>query len=479
MDAEFHTMGFDPHPDFQEYFRLFADSVMDHAFHTVSLDGRVTGWNRGAERMFGYSADEALGLPVEIFYTSEARLGRAPERELSLAREQGHCEVEGSRVRKDDFIIDAYVVMTLLRDDQHTPCGYAVVVRDITVQRRSLQEIHDQRRRLRSIVDTAVDAVVIIDEHGIVESFNPAGERLFGYKADEVIGRNVNMLMPEPFAAEHTGYIQRYLRTGQAKIIGIGREVQARRKDGTLFPADLAVSEFHDGKPLFTGILRDITDRKRMEAEVLEIAEAEQRRIGQELHDDTQQQLSGLTMIARHATDALAALVAQDARLADIHAKFERVVKGLRDANQSLRALARGLIPLHIDAHGLTEALSRLAAQISEQHTVQCTFAADGGVEDIDNTAAAHLYRIAQEAVNNSLKHSRADRISIRLLHVGRMFILEIADTGIGISDQREALGRGLQIMAYRAGLIGAVLSIRRSDSGGTLVSCSLPQGSC
>ena len=151
--------------------------------------------------------------------------------------------------------------------------------------------------------------------------------------------------MPEPFAAEHTGYIQRYLRTGQAKIIGSGREVQARRKDGSTFPADLAVSTFRDGKQLFTGILRDISSRKAMEAEVLQIAEAAQRRIGQELHDDAQQQLSALAMIARNAADSLAALSAQDARLSDVQAKVERVVKGLRDANQSLREVARGFPP--------------------------------------------------------------------------------------------------------------------------------------
>ncbi len=92
---------------------------------------------------------------------------------------------------------------------------------------------------------------------------------LLGYEESELRGQNVRMLMPEPYAREHTGYIQRYLRTGDAKVIGIGREVQARRKDGSLFPADLAISAFHDVKPLFTGILRDISDRKTMEADVL------------------------------------------------------------------------------------------------------------------------------------------------------------------------------------------------------------------
>jgi PAS domain S-box-containing protein len=460
----------------EDQFRLFADSVMDHAYHALDATGGVASWNRGAERLFGYTADEVSGLAFESFYPEDARSRRDPERELAIANERGHYEIEGWRVRKDGGVIGAYVVITALRDAQDALSGYAVVTRNISEHQRSLQELQDQKRRLRSIVETAVDAVVIIDDRGIVESFNPAGERMFGYKADEVVGQNVNMLMPQPFAGEHTGYLQRYLRTGEAKIIGIGREVQGRRKDGSLFPADLAVSEFYDGKPLFTGILRDITGRKKMEAEILQIAEAEQRRIGQELHDDAQQQLAGLTMIARNAADALAPFVSQESKLADVLVKLERVVKGLRDANQSLREVARGLVPLQIDAHGLLDALARLAAQVSELHAVRCSFSVDDGIDVDDGGVSTHLYRITQEAVNNSLKHSQAKEISIRFRYVDRMIVLEIADDGIGIGDKRETLGRGLQIMAYRAGLIGAVLSVRRINGGGTLVSCGLPR---
>lgn len=458
------------------YFRLFAESVVDYCFHTVDARGHVSSWNRGAERLFGYSADEVSRLSFESFYPQHARNRNEPERDLAIAAERGRHEVEGWRQRKDGGVISASVVITALRDAQDVLIAYAVVTRDVTDRRSSLQELEDQKRRLRSILDTAVDAVITIDDRGIIESFNPAGERMFGYKAEEMIGHNVSLLMPQPFADEHTGYLQRYLRTGHAKIIGIGREVQCRRKDGSLFPADLAVSEFHDGKVLFTGFLRDISDRKQMEAEVLQIADVEQRRIGQELHDDAQQQLSALTMIARHAADALAPFVSQDPQLTDVQTRFERVVKGLREANQSLRELARSLVPLQIEAHGLSDALARLAAQVSELYRITCRCFVDDGIDVNDSTVATHLYRITQEAVNNSLKHGQATEIAIRLRFVDRMLVLEIADDGIGIGEQRETLGRGLQIMAYRAGLIGAVLAVRRNVGGGTLVSCGLPR---
>ncbi|MFO0918786.1 MAG: PAS domain S-box protein [Planctomycetaceae bacterium] len=368
-----------PRNEFEEILQLFTDCVMDYAVFTVDGTGAVTTWNRGAERLFGYSAEEIKGRSCELFYPAESRLRGDLAYELEVARKRGSYESECQRVRKDGNLFGAYLVITPLRQEAGSSPGFAVITRDVTEQRRTAQEILDQRRRLRSILETAVDAVVIIDEQGIVDSINPAGVRLFGYQADEVIGQNVNMLMPEPYAAEHTSYIQRYLRTGDAKIIGIGREVQARRKDGSLFPADLAVSTFYDGRPLFTGILRDISERKAMEAEVLQIAESEQRRIGQELHDDAQQQLSALTMIARHAADSLAGLLPRIPELMEVHAKVERVTKGLRDANQSLREVARGLVPLQVEAHGLRDALVKLAEQIQELHEADCRCEVDEG----------------------------------------------------------------------------------------------------
>lgn len=126
--------------------------------------------------------------------------------------------------------------------------------------------ISESGERLRAILDTAVDAIVTIEESGVIESVNPAAERAFGFTRDELIGRNVSTLMPSPYREEHDRHIERYLRTGKARIIGIGREVEAQRKDGTVFPADLAVSEVRlPGRRLFTGIIRDLTERREME----------------------------------------------------------------------------------------------------------------------------------------------------------------------------------------------------------------------
>jgi PAS domain S-box-containing protein len=136
----------------------------------------------------------------------------------------------------------------------------------ILLHGRTQTKLGESESRLRAIVQTATDAILTIDEHGIVQSMNGAAERIFGYQAAEVVGRNVTMLMPEPYRSEHDQYIERYLRTGEARIIGIGREAVGRRKDGTVFPLDLSVSEVRlDERRLFTGIVRDITQRKKIE----------------------------------------------------------------------------------------------------------------------------------------------------------------------------------------------------------------------
>jgi PAS domain S-box-containing protein len=191
---------------------------------------------------------------------------------------------EEYRVRRKDghwvWILDRGIAR---RDESGQVVRMAGSETDITEQKRAENELRQAEERMRSVVDHVVDGIITIDEHGAIESFNPAAEKLFGYRRGEVIGRNVKHLMPEPFHSQHDDYLQSYLTTGQAKIIGIGREVVGRRNDGSTFPMELAVSTFQIGSQrFFTGIVRDVTDRKQLEDElrlrVEELAERDQRK---------------------------------------------------------------------------------------------------------------------------------------------------------------------------------------------------------
>jgi PAS domain S-box-containing protein len=154
----------------------------------------------------------------------------------------------------------------VFRDERGAPARVVGVCTDITERKQAEEELRQAEERMRSVVDHVVDGIITIDERSAVQTFNPAAERIFGYAASEMIGQNVKVLMPDPYRREHDSYVANYVRTGQAKIIGTGREVEGRRKDGATFPLDLAVSVFHIGsRRYFTGVVRDITERKRAE----------------------------------------------------------------------------------------------------------------------------------------------------------------------------------------------------------------------
>jgi PAS domain S-box-containing protein len=322
-------------------------------------------------------------------------------------------------------------------------------------------------QRLAAIVESSDDAIITIDRRGVIESVNPAAEKMFGYSTAEMIGQDVALLMPTPYREGHAEYLANYLQTGVKKIIGIGREVRGQRKDGSTFPADLLVSEIsHLG--LFTGILRDATRRKELEREVLEIATLEQRRIGQDLHDGVGQELTGLCLMADGLVKQLADLPAQ----AELAAK---IVAGLSRAHEQVRALSRGLIPVQVDPDGLRAALEDLAARTAEQSGTPCSFDSAGPVAVADAVTANHLYHIAQEAVSNALRHGRPRHVWIGLHAKDDTLTLSVRDDGIGVPAFVEAKrGLGVRIMRNRAGLIGGTLTIGPGDGGGTLVTCIL-----
>jgi PAS domain S-box-containing protein len=345
--------------------------------------------------------------------------------------------------------------------------GVVVTFVDITKRKRAEQALRDREERLQAILDTAMDAIITVDHHGIIQSINSATERMFGYAAAEMIGQNVKMLMPSPYREAHDGYVAKYLQTGEKHIIGTRRETEARRKDGSVFPADLAVSEIEHLK-LFTGIHRDLTRRKQLEREVMEVASLQQRRIGQDLHDSVAQELTALTLLTRDVADTLRTDPAKAWQL------VERMDQGLQRSQQELRAILRGLLPVAVDSEGLMAALADLADRTRQEGKVACEFDCPEPVSLADNLTATHLYLIAQEAVHNAVKHAQAQKVGISLTADGGL-VLSVQDDGIGMPSRvTETQGLGLRIMHNRAAIIGARLTIEPARPTGTVVTCVL-----
>ena len=428
----------------------------------------------------GYLREELIGRSPRILQgkRTDRALMKRLRQELSAGR-SFRCQLVN--YRKDGSTYDAELFITPMLDSEDRCTHFVSVHRDITERQQTEQALRASEQRLRAILNTATDAIVTINYQGIIVEANPATLRMFGYRDEELIGQNVRILMPEPYRGEHDGNIERYLETGKARIIGIGREVVGRRKDGSTFPVSLAISQI-DHPPLFTGIVRDISALKELQKQVLEIAAEEDRRIGHELHDGVQQELTGLGLLAQTVSDMLSADVpwqpACEPQLAKIRQMTERVAQGLSDVGREVHQLSRGLVPVEIDAEGLRWALTELAATIQERYSIECRFTSRGDIDLTNNFAATHLFRIVQEAVNNAVKHGHASRIDISMTGNEKSIELEVLDNGSGISEQQlSSAGLGLRIMPYRAGLIGATVSISAGKAGGTLVRCLIDRG--
>src|SRR5258707_1233540 len=253
-------------------------SSSDDAIVSKTLDGTITSWNAGATNILGYEADEMIGQPITRIIPPELH---EEETQILARLHRGERirHYETIRLAKDGRRVDISLTVSPLLNQSGKVVGASKVARDITERKLAEQALRETTARLRALTETAVDGVILIDARGVVLIFNPACEKLFGYSADEVIGENVKMLMPQPYRHEHDRYIANYRDTRDPKIIGIGREVIGLPKNGSTFPMDpsLRVAR-QQGGSIFVGLVSKTTSRKRTETE-LEQARAELARI--------------------------------------------------------------------------------------------------------------------------------------------------------------------------------------------------------
>ena len=243
--------------------RAVVDAALDGII-AIDRNGLILSVNKAAERIFGYAAPELAGRNVKVlmpepfagehdgYLTNYHATGR--KKIIGIGR-----EVAGRR--KDGSVFPMDLAVREARTDGETI--FVGIIRDISERKAADLALRERESRLRSILDTLPDAIVVINESGAIQSFSPAAERLFDYTEAEIVGRNVSMLMPSPYREGHDGYLQRYRTTGERRIIGIGRVVVGLRKNGETFPMELEVGEFSaGGARFFTGFVRDLTEQQ-------------------------------------------------------------------------------------------------------------------------------------------------------------------------------------------------------------------------
>ncbi len=248
---------------------LLIDGATNYAIYMLDTAGRVTIWNDGAQRIKGWTEREVLGRHFSIFYPSDEVAASKPDADLARAVLEGRVEEESWRVRKDGTEFLASVTITALSDPQGRHVGFGKVVRDVTDQRAAEAVIEASERQLRSILATVPDAMIVIDDTGIISSFSATAEQLFGWDEAEVIGKKIELLMPQPDRDRHDSYLARYLATGERRIVGTTRRVIGARKDGSTFPLELSIGEaIGGGQRMFTGFIRDLSEKEAAEERV-------------------------------------------------------------------------------------------------------------------------------------------------------------------------------------------------------------------
>jgi len=336
---------------------------------------------------------------------------------------------------------------------------------------RAEEAMREREARHTAILEAALDCIVTIDDRGRVVEFNPAAEETFGYRAEEVIGREMaDLIVPQHLRDQHRAGFTRYLETEEAHILGRRLELTGVRADGSEFPVELTITRIPlDGPPVFSGYVRDITERKRAEEELrasrvrlVEAQDAERKRLERNLHDGAQQRLVSLALTLRLAREQLPEANGDGLEL------LERAGEELTLALQELRELARGIHPAVLTERGLGPALEGVVARAPFPVEVE---ALPG--ERLPEAIEATVYYVVSEALVNVARYANASRATLSVAPTDGRVIVEISDDGVGGADATK--GTGLRGLADRVEALDGRLQVDSSAESGTHLRAEIP----
>lgn len=462
-------------------------ALLEHAAETVTIldsGGFIRYKSSNVTAMLGYSEAEMLGRRIFEFVhpgdlpaakTALAGLLRRPGAaqtiELRVRRKGGSwrwMEVIGTNLLAspavDGVVLNSRDITERQQAEQAVRRLNAELESRVVERTRQLTAVN---QRLQAIMDGAQIGIIVVGMNGIIASANPAAQQLFGYADGELVGLEISRLLAMP-DRPGTGAPSR----ARAKFPAAAIEVQGRRKDGAAIELDVSLTEsVHHGRWQCVAMVQDITQRKRLERELLEAGEHERQRLGHELHDSLGQQLHGIHYLFTLLRNELKVELPSRAREAD------RLGRHLEHAIELSRGLAHGLQPVSPLPDGLMLTLKELARRSRDMFNVDCRFVCPAPVLIRRHNVASHLYRIAQEAVNNAVKHGEASRIRIRLDATPQRLTLSIRNNGRQFRPPSEKkAGIGLHVMQHRAEAVGGSLRLQRPRGGGLEIVCLVPR---
>ena len=459
----------------------------DDAIVSQSLDGVIRSWNRGAERMYGYTAAEAIGQHISLMIPQESH-GEEKELLARIGRGEAVSHFETVRRAKDGRRVDISLSISPIRDAAGHIVGASKIARDMTGQKAVHAKLTAAQARLEAIVDSAMDAVITVDEEQNIVLFNRAAEQVFRTSRAQALGQGLDRFIPQRFRASHRAHVERFGATGTtSRRMGDVTTLWGLRADGTEFPLEASISQAAEGgHHFYTVILRDITVRKQHEddlrrqqqelrelsARVLEAREEEKTLIARELHDELGQLLTALKMDLSWLRERVAADSDVAKKAAEMNAMLDQTVTATRRISADLR-------PLMLDDLGLADAAAWLVDEFGKRSGVECTYrqSGNGVLEDVSKPVATTMYRALQESLTNIGRHAGAKNAWVMLGMEEGSISLEVEDDGRGISPADIAKSRslGLKGMRERVAFLGGSFEVSRAARGGTRVRVTVP----
>lgn len=447
----------------KRYRRLFEAAQEGIAITTPA--GDIIDMNPAGCKILGYSREEVRAMKAEDLYVDPEHRRRA----IATGIESGASavrDVEWHLRRKDGEEIVILLSTTIQRGPEGEIETFLTFFHDITERKRAEEALRESEARFRALTEKSLVGIAMLQEGGY-QYVNPAFARIFGYTPEELIDRSPAMLFhPDDWPRVRENLRKRY--------VGEKREAhyEARivTKEGQIRFAEVMGSRFmYRGEPAVIGTVMDITERRHLEEDLLQIQEEERRRFGRELHDGVASDLTGVALIPSSLT--------RKARKGEYvrPEALEEVVGFINQAIQAARALSRGLSPVGLE-RGLPYALKELVERTREHAELSCSFEMTDVLPPLSEETATHLYRIAQEALSNAVRHAEASHIEVGLFAEDETLTLVVQDNGRGglglVLDEE---GLGMRTMRYRANLTGSILHIEEAAGGGTRVQCRLP----
>jgi PAS domain S-box-containing protein len=374
--------------------------------------------------------------------------------------------IEESQRQADGKEVHLLTNKVPLRDESGKIYGMLGIYMNITKRKQAEMALRESEKRYRAAVETSADGFWMLDGEGRILVINDAYARRSGYSREQLLSMSVADLEADEDAAAVRRHMEHLRHRGSETF-----ETHHRTRNGTVWPVEVHASYWESGGAYYFAFLRDMTERRALERAIIEASTAEQERIGRDIHDGLGQQLTGVSLLTR--AEARRLHQAGEERAADAVSMLEQ---HLQTALDQARALVRGLSPVEVAPDGLAYALADLAKQVTMTGGVDCRYLGLPRLEVEDEVAAMHLFRIAQEAAQNALKHAQATRIEFDLRREPEGLLLTVRDDGRGIDpDMKHGDAMGLKIMRYRANILGGHLAISSDPHRGTLVRCVVP----